>query len=74
MNSTLGVDGNDTAEVRTTDSNDTKTDKQDDKNAGTVYKVSYEEATVDKYLKDEVETPSHVRKMIEVRTLLMNFR
>lgn len=74
VNSTLGVDGNDTAEVRTAGSNDTKTDKQDDKNAGTVYKVSYEEATVDKYLKDEVETPSHVRKMIEVRTLLMNFR
>ncbi|XP_050674379.1 uncharacterized protein LOC126971921 isoform X2 [Leptidea sinapis] len=31
-----------------------------------IYKISYEEAKVDKYLKDEVETPSHVRKMIEV--------
>lgn len=69
MNSTLGAEGNDTAEAKSEDDNDTKTDKSDDKDAGTVYKVSYEEAKVDKYLKDEVETPSHVRKMIEVKSL-----
>lgn len=28
--------------------------------------MQYEEAAVDKYLKEEVEMPSHVRKMIEV--------
>lgn len=68
MNSTVGVEGNDTVEVKSDDTNDPTPDKEktDDKNAGTVYKVSYEEATVDKYLKDDVETPSHVRKMIEV--------
>lgn len=42
-------------------------EKPNDKTSGAAYKVSYEEAAVDKYLKDEVETPSHVRKMIEVR-------
>lgn len=56
-------EGNDTAEAKTEDVEE----KTDDKDKGTkVYKVSYEDATVDKYLKDEVETPSHVRKMIEV--------
>ena len=67
VNSTIGAEGNDTAEAKSDEGNDTKTEKPDDKNAGAVYKVSYEEAKVDKYLKDEVETPSHVRKMIEVR-------
>lgn len=33
--------------------------------------MSYEEASIDKYLKDEVETPSHVRKMIEVSKELL---
>lgn len=70
MNSTIGAEGNDTAEAKSNDANDTKTEKPDEKNSGTVYKVSYEEAKVDKYLKDEVETPSHVRKMIEVRNMI----
>ncbi|XP_045452385.1 uncharacterized protein LOC123661474 [Melitaea cinxia] len=43
-----------------------KANKTDNLSEASVFKVSYEEATVDKYLKNEVETPSHVRKMIEV--------
>lgn len=58
----MGTEGNDTVEAKTEDADD---EKSEDKGAK-VYKVSYEDATVDKYLKDEVETPSHVRKMIEV--------
>lgn len=50
---------------------DIKENKTDNMSEASVYKVSYEEATVDKYLKDEVETPSHVRKMIEVRQFLI---
>nr|XP_026491011.1 uncharacterized protein LOC113397055 isoform X4 [Vanessa tameamea] len=45
---------------------DDKANKTDNNSEASVFKVSYEEASVDKYLKDEVETPSHVRKMIEV--------
>lgn len=45
-----------------------KANKTDNLSEASVFKVSYEEATVDKYLKNEVETPSHVRKMIEVTT------
>lgn len=67
VNSTLGLETNNTAEAKTDEAPETSEKKSEDK-AGAVYKVSYEEATVDKYLKDEVETPSHVRKMIEVRT------
>lgn len=52
-------------EIQAEDANG-NTNKSDDKNDGIVYKVSYEQAGVDKYLKEEVETPSHVRKMIEV--------
>ncbi|XP_047997433.1 uncharacterized protein LOC125235021 isoform X4 [Leguminivora glycinivorella] len=59
-------DVNDTLTI----ANDTQPDtelKPDSDNKDAVYKVSFEEASVDKYLKDEVqETPSHVRKMIEV--------
>ncbi|XP_049876727.1 uncharacterized protein LOC126374255 isoform X3 [Pectinophora gossypiella] len=64
VNSTLTADNNSTAEIESDDS--AKKNKSDDKEEGTVYKVSYEQPDVDKYLKDEVETPSHVRKMIEV--------
>ncbi|XP_053614894.1 uncharacterized protein nompA isoform X6 [Plodia interpunctella] len=64
VNSTAPAETNTTVEVQTNDSN--KTDKAGDKDDGAVYKVSYETADVDKYLKEEVETPSHVRKMIEV--------
>lgn len=57
---------NDTAEARIDNSNDSKPGSSKNEDGGVVYKVAYEEAEVDKYLKDEVETPSHVRKMIEV--------
>ncbi|XP_063626579.1 uncharacterized protein LOC134798165 isoform X4 [Cydia splendana] len=63
VNGTLTI-ANDTVEADP----DSKTDnpEKDDK-GDAVYKVSFEDASVDKYLKDEVqETPSHVRKMIEV--------
>lgn len=68
VNSTVGIEGNDTMEVKSEDNDDSGSDKEksDEKNTANVFKVSYEEAGVDKYLKDEVETPSHVRKMIEV--------
>ncbi|CAB3257007.1 unnamed protein product [Arctia plantaginis] len=68
VNATVGVEGNDTTEVKSDDNDDSSSDKEksDEKNTANVFKVSYEEASVDKYLKDEVETPSHVRKMIEV--------
>lgn len=69
-NSTIIVTSNDTAEARSDDSPEASTKKMD-KDA--VYKVSIEEAEVDKYLKDEVETPSHVRKMIEVRGYRLMF-
>lgn len=48
-------------------------EKSEDKGSDAVFKVSYEEAGVDKYLKDEVETPSHVRKMIEVCIISLYF-
>lgn len=57
----MGAETNDT-EIAT----DEPSKDNDNKNIGTVYKVQYEEAAVDKYLKEEVEMPSHVRKMIEV--------
>ncbi|XP_028158120.1 uncharacterized protein LOC114351204 isoform X1 [Ostrinia furnacalis] len=67
VNATIAAEGNDTAEVKPDETSDSSADSTDakDKN-GAVYKVSYEETGVDKYLKEEVETPSHVRKMIEV--------
>ncbi|OWR45493.1 hypothetical protein KGM_207532 [Danaus plexippus plexippus] len=61
LNSTTDV-GNSTDAVRTEDNTNTT----DNISEASVYKISYEEATVDKYLKNDVETPSHVRKMIEV--------
>lgn len=64
VNATISFEGNDTVIPKSEDAN--KTVDKPDNNEGAVYKVSYEEAAVDKYLKDEVETPSHVRKMIEV--------
>ncbi|RVE48307.1 hypothetical protein evm_007058 [Chilo suppressalis] len=66
VNSTLSADGNNTAELKSDESSESSSDKSEEKDGGAVYKVSYEETSVDKYLKDEVETPSHVRKMIEV--------
>lgn len=60
-NITLETESNSTVAKNDSESNKEKSDE-----AGTVYKISYEETKVDKYLKDEVETPSHVRKMIEV--------
>ncbi|CAG9795731.1 unnamed protein product [Diatraea saccharalis] len=66
VNSTLGAGGNDTEEIKPNESSTTTSNKSEETDAGAVYKVSYEETSVDKYLKDEVETPSHVRKMIEV--------
>ncbi|KAI5630683.1 PAN domain-containing protein [Phthorimaea operculella] len=64
VNSTLAAEANDTTTVTSEDV--ANTNKSEDKSDATVYKVSYEEAEVDKYLKSDVETPSHVRKMIEV--------
>lgn len=67
MNGTLTI-ANDTDEAGQKITNDTTvedTTKAED-SRGSVFKVSFEEAEVDKYLKDEVEMPSHVRKMIEV--------
>lgn len=70
VNGTLLIT-NDTAAVESNDviikTNDDKTEKTEDSNGDAVYKVSFENASVDKYLKEEVETPSHVRKMIEVK-------
>lgn len=63
INSTVAAADNDTVEFKPTVSDNVN--KTDGKDANSVYKISYEEATVDKYLKDDVETPSHVRKMIE---------
>ncbi|XP_061720523.1 uncharacterized protein LOC133527501 isoform X5 [Cydia pomonella] len=63
VNGTLTI-ANDTAEADTDSNTD---DSEKDNKGDAVYKVSFEDASVDKYLKDEVqETPSHVRKMIEV--------
>ncbi|XP_072942408.1 uncharacterized protein nompA isoform X2 [Epargyreus clarus] len=59
------VDGNDEVKLNSTDDGKDKTDDKGESEAS-VFKISYEETGVDKYLKDEVETPSHVRKMIEV--------
>ncbi|XP_038211604.1 uncharacterized protein LOC119832073 [Zerene cesonia] len=59
VNSTEVIQTN-TTEVKDEEASN-KTDGKDN-----IFKISYEEAKVDKYLKDEVETPSHVRKMIEV--------
>lgn len=68
VNATIGAEGNDTAELKPEETSDPSADTSDAKDKdGAVYKVSYEETGVDKYLKEEVETPSHVRKMIEVR-------
>lgn len=66
VNSTVEAEGNDTTVQAASDDVKDTNEKSDDKDGEAVYKVSYEEAGVDKYLKDEVETPSHVRKMIEV--------
>ncbi|KAI8420111.1 hypothetical protein MSG28_008693, partial [Choristoneura fumiferana] len=69
VNGTLVIT-NDTAEAEPNDitikTNDDKTEKSENSNGEAVYKVSFEDASVDKYLKEEVETPSHVRKMIQV--------
>ncbi|XP_059060869.1 uncharacterized protein LOC131853831 isoform X2 [Achroia grisella] len=65
VNATNGAENNDTIVVKA-ENNDGNANKSDDTNNASVYKVSFEEAGVDKYLKEEVETPSHVRKMIEV--------
>ncbi|XP_063367031.1 uncharacterized protein LOC134655495 isoform X4 [Cydia amplana] len=66
VNGTLTI-ANDTAEDTVSKTDKDKTDKERDDKGDAVYKVSFEEASVDKYLKDEVQdTPSHVRKMIEV--------
>lgn len=62
MNATLVAERNGTTDGKPEERDST----EDPEERGTVYKVAFEGEQVDRYLKEEVEAPSHVRKMIEV--------